>query len=147
MQTKSTAYSLRNKRLRIPPVFPCLYSLRFTCLTELRKYSKRSHLSQGVIFWSKIRYRGSKRQSEYSRRQYVALPVVRGAPPATRPRVGNSQEESPDIPVWNIVRDTQRSSEDESFGNTLARDPINISQVCRECSRHGTSTKHLFGGT
>ena len=40
---------------------------------------KRSYLSQGVVFWSKIRYRGSKRQLEYSRREYVALPVVCGS--------------------------------------------------------------------
>jgi len=61
-----------------------------------------------------------------------------------------AQEEPPDIPAWNIWWATQRLSEDESFGNTrgtLTRHPMNISQVYRECSRHGASTKHSFGGT
>jgi len=55
-----------------------------------------------------------------------------------------TQEEPPDIPAWNIGRATRRLSEDESFGNsrgTLTRHPMNISQVYRECSWHGTSTK------
>jgi len=55
------------------PVFPPFYMPHRT-----QEILKRSYLSQGVIFWSKIRYRGSKRQSEYSRREYVALPVVSG---------------------------------------------------------------------
>ena len=57
-----------------------------------------------------------------------------------------TQEEPPDIPAWNIERATQRLSEDESFGNTrrtLTRQSLNISQVYRECSQHGTSTKQL----
>jgi len=37
---------------------------------------KRSCLSLNVIFWSKIQSMGSRRQSEYSRAKYVALPVV-----------------------------------------------------------------------
>src|SRR6188768_1559825 len=37
---------------------------------------QRSRLSLIVIFWSKIQCRGSRRQTEYSRAKYVALPVV-----------------------------------------------------------------------
>jgi len=40
---------------------------------------KRSHLSLNVIFWSKIRRRGSRRQSEYSWAKYAALPGVSGS--------------------------------------------------------------------
>ena len=53
------------------PVFPPFYVPHRT-----QEILKRSYLSQGVVFWSKICYRGRKRQSEYSRREYVALPVV-----------------------------------------------------------------------
>ena len=55
------------------PVFPPFYVPHRT-----QEILKRSYLSQGVVFWSKIRYGGSKRQSEYSRWEYVALPVVSG---------------------------------------------------------------------
>jgi len=61
-----------------------------------------------------------------------------------------TQEEAPDIPAWNIERATQRLSEDQSCGNTrgtLTRHPMNISQVYRECLRHGTSKEHSFDGT
>ena len=58
-----------------------------------------------------------------------------------------TQEEPLDIPAWNIERATQRLSEDESLGNTrgtFTRHPMNIPQVYRECSRHGTSTKNTI---
>ena len=57
------------------PVFPPFHVPHRT-----QEILKRSCLSQGVVFWSKIRYRGSKRQSEYSRREYIALPVVQVRP-------------------------------------------------------------------
>ena len=59
------------------PVFPPFYVPHRT-----QETLKRFYLSQDVVFWSKIRYPGSKRQSEYSRREYVALPVVLHLEPA-----------------------------------------------------------------
>jgi len=49
-------------------------SFNLPCTTQA--IPKRSHLSLNVIFQSGIQRRGSRRQSEYCRAKYVALPVV-----------------------------------------------------------------------
>ena len=61
---------------------------------------KRSCLSLNVIFWSKIQSMGSRRQSEYSRAKYVALPVV----PRRRARLAGRQAERAHNEMTGLVQ-------------------------------------------